>query len=210
MPHLSNVFVISKLLRFVPFAIGLVVAAAMIAACGDGSDEPSANQTSTSDGPVATISDFSFRGGDLEPKERTGRSEFFPASIIGRVNGVEQGPFSRITFFFGGTIPNYRAEYVEAPIACGSGLPLDIEGEAFLQLTTQPARGHNDQGEVSYLLPTDFRETLPAVIDLQQSCDFEGELTWVFGLPEQLDFRIAFTTVPFNYESVVVDIKNPE
>ncbi len=191
----------SRLFRFAPFAIGLVVAAALVAGCGDGSDL---------DGPVATISDTRFQGGDLEPKERTGRSEFFPATAVGRVDGVDLGPFSRITFFFFDTIPNFRAEYVEVPIACGSGERLDIAGEAFLQLSVQPAGAHNSQGGSTYDLVPDFHEALPAVLELQQSCDFEGEVTWVFGLAEQLDFRTAFTTTPLNYESVVIDIKNPE
>ena len=91
----------SGLFRFALFAIGLVVAAAIIAACGDGSDAPSATQPGIFDGgAVPTISDPRFQGGDLEPKERTGRDEFFPASTVGRVAAADRGPFSRISFFF--------------------------------------------------------------------------------------------------------------
>lgn len=210
MPLLSNVSVMSRLFRFAPFAIGLVVAAALIAACGDGSDAPLANETDTFGGPVATSSDTRFEGGDLEPKERTGREDFLPASTVGRVEGVDRGPYSRISFFFFDNIPNFRAEYVEVPIACGSGDRLDIAGEVFLQLSVQPGSAHDNQGEPTYELASDIHEGMPAVLELQQSCDFEGELTWVFGLPEQLDFRTAFTTIPLRYESVVIDIKNPE
>ncbi len=207
---MNSVTAMSGLFRYMLFAIGLLLVAATVAACGGGSDTPPANNTTTFGSQVPTVSDTTFAGGDLEPKERTGRADFLPAATVGRIAGVDRGPYNRITFFFFTTVPDYRAEYVDAPIACGSGLPLEIEGEAFLQLTTQPASGHDNQGEVSYVLPTDFQETLPAILDLQQSCDFEGELTWVFGLPERLDFRMAFTTVPLSYESVVIDIKNPE
>ena len=210
MPHLSKVFLTSERFRFALFAIGLFIAAAITAACGDGSDEPSATQADILDLSVPTIADTRFEGGDLEPKERTGRNELFPASTVGRVEGADLGTFSRITFFFFDLIPNFRAEYVEAPIACGSGDRLDIEGEVFLQLSTQPAAAHDNQGEPTYELATDLQEKLPAVLEVQQSCDFEGELIWVLGLPEQLDFRTAFTSIPLRYESVVIDIKNPE
>ncbi len=133
-----------------------------------------------------------------------------PASTVGRVEGVDLGPFSRITFFFFDAIPDFRAEYVDAPISCGSGDRLDIAGDVFLQLSVQPGSAHDVQGEPTYELATDIHEKLPAVLEVQQSCDFEGELTWVFGLAEQLDFRTAFTTIPLRYESVVIDIKNPD
>ena len=197
-------------LRSVAIRLSIILIAPVVfmAACSSSdSGQSGADATATS----IAIPDLSFAG-DLEPKTRIGRpANDQIASTLELVESGDHGSFSRVTFFFLQTIPNYSLQYVETPIACGSGEPLDIEGEAFLELRLTPATGHGLQGETSYVVrPEDAAGELPAVVDLQPSCDFEGELTWVFGLPEPLDFSISFLGAPLSREVILVDIKNPE
>lgn len=196
----------------VPLLVPAILAiAALTAACGDGSgsDTPSGTAIDPLGGPVPTISDTSFEGGDMELKERTGRDPELNIARLGRVEVVDLGPFSRTVFYFFERIPDYRVQYVDEPIACGSGLRVDVQGEAFLKVTFMPSTAHNEAtGEPWVTIADDLMEQIPAVVDIQQSCDAEAELTYVLGLAQRADFRVGFTTLPIRYESILIDIEN--
>jgi hypothetical protein len=167
----------------------LIATVMLMAACGDDDSDVAGD-------PTPTVFTLPFDG-DLEPKARTNRTEFETVpSPLNVVESSDHGSFSRFTFFFGLVIPSYDLRYVDSAIACGSGAPLDIEGEAFLELSLNPATGFDPTGDVGYVFrPEDIVGGLPSVLDFQLSCNFEGELTWVFGLPEPLDYPVFRCTV---------------
>ncbi len=47
---------------------------------------------------------------------------------------------------------------------------------------------------------------LPALVEAEQTGDFEAHLTWVLGLTEQTEFRVRKLTDPFR---VAIDVKHP-
>lgn len=195
-----------------PLLVPAILAiAALTAACGDGSgsDTPSGTATDPLSGPIPTVADTSFEGGDMELKERTSRPADLDPARIGRIENVDLGAFSRTVLYFFEVIPNYQVQYVDEPIACGSGEPLDIQGEAFLEVRLTPSAAHEPvTGVPSFEIREGLMDNNPAVAEIQMSCDFENELTFVLGLTQKADFRVGFTTVPIRYESILIDIEN--
>ena len=55
--------------------------------------------------------------------------------------------FDRAVFEFDAdTTPGYHIEYITHPQHCGSGLPVDVRGTAWLQVRLHPAQAHTGQG----------------------------------------------------------------
>lgn len=119
---------------------------------------------------------------------------------------VRTGPqehFDRAVFEFDAdTIPGYRVEYIDHPKSCGSGLPTEVRGTAWLQVRLHPAQAHNAQGgsTVGTLRkPADLKTLQEA----QEVCDFEGETTWVLGLAGRRGYRVLELPHP---PRIVVDV----
>ena len=188
---------------FGPVLIATVFALAAIgfAACGgDGSD--------TLDGSTPAPRPTIAFNGDTEAKHRITRGDRTGPATLESATATDASSHSSVSFVFTPLVPDYNVQYVDEPIACGSGEPLDIGGAAFLQVRFTPAIAHDDLGETTFSLPDDFSANLPAILEIQQSCDFEGELTFVFGLDEQADFRVNYLTAPIgNVETIVIDVE---
>jgi hypothetical protein len=115
--------------------------------------------------------------------------------------------FDRIVFDFRDNSPGYVVEYVDPPIVQdGSGEPVEIDGEAFLNVRFNPAQAHDDAGESTYTGPREITPGLASVSEMEMAGDFEGYVTWGIGLPEELDFRVFPLEDPFR---VVIDIAHP-
>ena len=136
-------------------------------ACGD-DEEPSATSTpaGTENGqptarstakPSPTDEPFS---GDREPVEApaTGSPPLGGALLLD-VRTAEQADFDRITFEFEEGIPGYSVQYVEPPIiADPSGMEVEVEGSAFIQIRMEPAAAHDpNTGEETYTGPTELK-----------------------------------------------------
>ncbi len=197
-------------MRFMPVLIVTLIALAGIgfAACGD---DDSTSPTETADGSTPAPRPTIVFSGDTEPKERITRPDRGGRiATLEIAEAVDAGSHSSVVFTFLPLVPDYNIHYVDEPIACGSGEPLNIEGTSFLQVRFTPALAHDDLGETTFSVPDDFSANLPAISEIQQSCDFEGELTFVFGLDEQADFKVGYLTEPLTkVEMIVVDVKNP-
>ena len=194
-------------------AIGLL----LLAACaGNGGDDGAATPRATmgataqptSPPPAATV------------PEPTGASAF--AGSRGRVDvpgpaappvlelvdvrtGLHEG-FDRVVFEFLSDVPAYRLEYVQSPITdCASGMPVTIAGDDFLQMRMTPAAAHDEQGNVTFGT-TELTPGLPTILEVESTCDFEGEVTWVLGLSEEVDFNVFFLTDPYR---LVIDVSHP-
>ncbi len=113
------------------------------------------------------------------------------------------GDFDRLTFQFDGGLPGYQISYLEElPSECGSGLTVQMQGVAFLQVRLAPAAAHDDTGSPT-LASTDLTPGLTQLLEARQVCDFEGVVTWVLGLNADTDFRVF----AIGDSILVVDVK---
>lgn len=114
--------------------------------------------------------------------------------------------FDRVVFEFDGAqLPGYRLEYVDKPIIkCGSGDPTEVAGQGWLQVTLTPARGHDDQGRAT-VAEREMKPNLPVIAELERTCDFEGEVTWVLGNKHPNKYRVMELKDPTR---LVVDVQH--
>jgi hypothetical protein len=149
-------------------------------------------------------------------------SEDFPSSggeiaylravrAAGHAAGDDHPAFDRVVLELEGPdVPSWRVTYVDAPITeDGSGEPVEIEGEAFLELRLEPASGARLEGEdvqPTYLGPT--RIPVPGAnlaTEVVRVGDFEANLAWVVGLEAPAPFAVAFFRDPLRLVVDVVD-----
>lgn len=129
-----------------------------------------------------------------------------PVPQLTDVRAAEHEGYDRIVFEFDHSSPSYRVEYVTDPTSCGSGEPVVVDGDVFLQVTLRNAQAHDDQG-ASTIDALSMAPNLPALLAARQSCDVEGVVTWVIGLSQELDFHVTPLT---NLPRLAIDIAHPE
>lgn len=112
--------------------------------------------------------------------------------------------FVRAVFEFRGAgLPGYHAGYLpRGARECGSGRPAPVEGRAWLELRMSPARAHGEHG-ASPAFPTDLDPRVGPLLELRQTCDFEGVVGWVLGLGSRLPYRVRELAHPAR---LVIDI----
>lgn len=120
---------------------------------------------------------------------------------------VRTGPheeFDRVVFDFGaGTLPGYRVEFVSPPITrCGSGQATQVAGAAWLRVHFTPAQAHDDAGQPT-IAQRERMLSLPAVQELELTCDFEGHVEWVLGVAAPKPYRVLEMGSPAR---LVVDV----
>ena len=89
----------------------------------------------------------------------------------------------RLVLEFDGTgLPAWHVEYVDRPVRdCGSGDPVPVAGDAWLQVRFHGAHAHTPEG-ASTSGPRRREVGLTVLRELVRTCDFEAEVTWVAGL----------------------------
>ena len=114
--------------------------------------------------------------------------------------------FDRVVFEFGGSeVPGYLLEYVDQPVRqCGSGNPITIAGDGWLQLRLTPARAHTDAGSPT-IANRERSLDLPIIRELEIGCDFEGHVEWVIGTSSPNEYRVFDLTDPAR---LVIDIRH--
>jgi len=139
--------------------------------------------------------------GTREPQEKEP-----PDRLPLTLRAVRTGPqehFDRVVFEFDAdTVPGYRVEYIAQPTHCGSGLPAQVGGKSWLQVRFHPAQAHNEEGG-STVGTLQKRTGLRIVQEIQEVCDFEGEVTWIIGLDGRRGYRVLDLANP---PRVVVDV----
>jgi hypothetical protein len=139
--------------------------------------------------------------GSQEPREKAP-----PDRLPLTLRDVRTGPqehFDRVVFEFDAdTIPGYRVEPIAKPTHCGSGLPAQVAGQSWLQVRFHPAQAHNEEGG-STVGTLQKRTGLRVVQEIQEVCDFEGEVTWIIGLAARRGYRVLELGNP---PRVVVDV----
>lgn len=163
-----------------------------------GAGEPSSTEApSTTVATATTALPDAGLGQRSAPPDGTGTA-LLTAVRVGRNEG-----FERIVFEFEGTsVPGYRVGWVDGPVtADGSGEPVEVDGDALLEIVLQPASGvdmSSPELRVTYDGPDriDTSGTTEVLTDLVRTGDFEAVLTWVAGATEQAPFRVLTLTSP--------------
>ncbi|GAA1957213.1 hypothetical protein GCM10009798_15760 [Nocardioides panacihumi] len=112
--------------------------------------------------------------------------------------------FDRVVIRFAGRIPGYRATYHRRFFHDASGLPVPIRGG--LQVVLVPAYAHNGAGADVYRGPRLVRPGFPALKGIAMTGDFEGQVSFAFGLrPRRAPYRIFRLDDP---QRLVIDFKH--
>jgi hypothetical protein len=127
------------------------------------------------------------------------------AQIIDVRVGEHDG-YDRVVFEFSGGIPQTLIEAVLEPFyQDASGLPLTVNGTAFLKVTMHNASRVSPDGVVTYTGPTEFDPDLPQVVHLIEGGDFEAVSTWYLGLNGGGCIRVLTLPTP---SRLVIDIEH--
>lgn len=117
------------------------------------------------------------------PSRGAGTSRSKKAPVLRAVRSASQQGFDRVTFEFDSAgLPAWRAEYVDRPVVnCGSGEPVRVAGNAWLQISFTGAHAYTEKG-ASTGGPRRKKLSQPIARELVRTCDFEGEITYVIGV----------------------------
>ena len=122
------------------------------------------------------------------------------------VRAARQEGYDRVVFELEGSAPGVHVEYVDRPVrACGSGEPVPLPGDAWLEVRLAPAAAHSEDGRTTV---TERRRdlSLPVVLTLATTCDFEAVVTWVLAVRSPERYRVQRLARPTR---VVVDVRHP-
>ena len=132
----------------------------------------------------------------------TSRSKQPP--VLRAVRSARQPGFDRVVFEFDTAgLPAWNVEYVDKPVLeCGSGEPVKVAGDAWLQIRFTGAQAHTEQGKST---SGPRRRPLAQAVakELVRICDFEGEVTWVIGVSRPNPYTPRIMTAP---SRLVIDI----
>lgn len=122
------------------------------------------------------------------------------------VRAARNEGFDRVVFELDGPdVPGYTVEYVSRPThACGSGNEVEIGGQALLRIALVPAQAHDDNGQPT-VQERERKPGLPVVREMQLTCDFEADVTWVLGLESANPLRVQELRAPAR---LVVDVRH--
>jgi len=127
-------------------------------------------------------------------------------TLLRRVEAARHPEFDRVVFEFGGErLPSYHVEYIDRPVRqCGSGEVVQLAGDAWLEVRLHGAQAHTDEGAPT-VAPRERRLDLPVLLELESTCDFEAEVTWVMGVASPNPYRVLELSSPAR---LVVDLRH--
>ncbi|HEX2187497.1 MAG TPA: hypothetical protein VHG51_01305, partial [Longimicrobiaceae bacterium] len=133
------------------------------------------------------------------------RSSMRPATLRAVRTGRHAG-FDRVVFEFeGGAVPGYHLEYVDRPVRkCGSGDATEVAGQGWLKVRITPANAHTEQGRPT-VADRERRLSLGVLRELELTCDFEADVTWVLGVASPNRYRVQELSNPAR---LVVDVRH--
>jgi hypothetical protein len=219
-------------------ALPVLVALALLPACGGDDDEAGAGSTSSASTSSATTSSAAppSTGAPGSATPSTGApgsgtpstdddstdAPPFPANTepdtgtpsadaLVTVTGIRTGRhdgFDRVVFDVEGRgTPGWDVRYVDEARSQGSGAPLEVEGDAVLQVTLSGVGYPTDTGIEEYdgaaPLPGNGTETVTEVV---WDTTFEGTSVAFVGLAERTPFRVYLLEQPTR---VVLDVVHP-
>ena len=132
--------------------------------------------------------------------------EIKSSAVLNKVRTAGHNGYDRVVFEFeGAEMPGYHVEYIDKPARqCGSGNPVNLKGDGWLEIRFYPANAHTEEGK-----PTvENRELVPnhkIIKELKSTCDFEADVTWVLGVASPNKYRVSELKNPTR---LAVDIKH--
>jgi len=126
-----------------------------------------------------------------------GSDEVFPDFVDVTFEDSSSPGRASITFHFepmaGQTeAPWHIINFTDQLVTDGEGAPVDVEGEAFVAVTFM-AQGVDLSGEEFveiYTGPKEFHQGGPIILEVEQTGDFEGMVSWGIGLSEKVCYTI--------------------
>jgi len=206
----------------------LVLAAALMAACGDGDDDSSASTASStssstsSNSAPATTPGSAGRGTPSTEGDGSTDAPPFPANMepdsdaaaagsavtVTNIRTGRHDGFDRVVFDVAGTgTPGWDVRYVDEAVEQGRGETIPVQGEAILQVTLTGVGYPTETGIQEY----DGSQPLPGsgtevVTEVVWDSTFEGTSVAFVGTTEQTPFRVYLLTDPVR---VVLDVVHP-
>lgn len=179
----------------------LLALALVASACADGSGgaDPTPTPTATpTEAPTPTPTPTA-TSDDLEDASCDDRQGGDPSNFpdFVEVSIESEGATEKVEFRFEpegdpGDAPQYFVGFTDQLITDGEGAPVDVEGEAFVSISFM-ARGVDLSGEEFepiYTGPTEFTPGLSTVLEVEQTGDFEGLVSWGIGLSSRACFVV--------------------
>jgi hypothetical protein len=133
-----------------------------------------------------------------------------PTLVAIRVGAHPEGGYDRAAFEFEGS-PGYQVGYRSEIAYDGSGEPVDLDGDAFIQVVFNPAQAHDDEGQSTLSSPpvrpveVDFASLESYVLN----GDFEGYVSVALGLEDEVGFNVGRLRMANGHHVVYVDVAHP-
>jgi len=112
-------------------------------------------------------------------------------------------------FEFANAVPGYDVRYVKRPVLeDASGRVVDVNGAAVARIRMENALDADltkSNAPRTYKGPNRFSPGTPEIAELARAGGFEGVLTWVAGLQDQVELRVTTLTDP---PRLVIDFRN--
>jgi hypothetical protein len=177
----------------------LVVALLALAGCDASTPPPAPTATGTPEGtaiigvqtpttqPTSDVTDYKIT---LDWASHTSGTITNPgaapvATLVGIYVGdhpTENPAYQRVAFYFRGGFPSYQVGFVTKVVGEGSGQPIQLAGDAFLQVGFTNARAHDDAGANTVATKPKSPIGLSRVLDYGSAGDFEAHVTYGLGL----------------------------
>ena len=193
-------------------AVSLTIPALVLGSCSDGQSQPTPAPFSPAGSPSSI-------GGTPTPERTaTEKTEVGPPFSLGEqqdegfpgtdsallptaVRQARHRGYTRIVVdLLGAGTPHYFAEYVDVPIGDGSGDPITMRGNAFVQISLTGIRYPEDGDKKAPL----FTDGLNGVDQIYVTQGFEGVSQVVIGVDSKVPFRVFTLEDPSRF---VVDIQ---
>lgn len=111
--------------------------------------------------------------------------------VLQAVRTAAHPGFDRVVFEFDASaLPGYHIEYIDRPVRqCGSGDPVEMAGDGWLEVRMSPAYAHTETGKPT-VAERERLPDLPVLRELESTCDFEAVVTWVLGVASPNAYRV--------------------
>ena len=130
-------------------------------------------------------------------------------ALLTNIRAARHEGYDRVVFEFANALPGYDVRYVSRPVTeDASGRVIDVGGGFVVRVRMENALDADlskESAPRTYKGPNRFTPATPEIAELVRSGGFENVLTWVVGLRDRVDFRVATLDAP---PRLVVDFRN--
>jgi hypothetical protein len=138
----------------------------------------------------------------------TGTSYSNPAATHPKITNIRYAThpnYDRVVIDVLGRLPSYRTGYTRTHHYDGSGAVVPIRGGLWIAM--HPAYAHRSDGTSTYVGPQLVRPGFPTLKALAFTGDFEGYVSFAFGLSYHAPYRITHLSSPTR---IVIDFKHQQ